>query len=174
MKRLVFIVAFLWLAVSVAYSQTDAQRVYAGVGFGFDYGGIGGKIEYLPIKYLGLFGGVGYNLKSVGWNAGATCKILPGRSVSPNIMAFYGYNAAFKGKDSYAAQYDKVSYGFTFGFNVDIHAGSKGNKFSVGLFFPIRSKEFMDTYDAAKADSNIEMDGELLPIGFSFGYNFRL
>jgi len=77
-----------------AFSQLYEQKVYLGPGLGLDYGGLGIKVEYLPIKYVGIYGGVGYNFLSVGWNVGATVKILPDKRVSPNVMAFYGYNAA--------------------------------------------------------------------------------
>ena len=168
------IVLTLLLVGSPLKAQSDAQEVYLGLGFGLDYGGFGGKLEYLPVPKFGLFAGLGYNLLSAGFNFGATYKISPDKKVSPNLMVFYGYNAVFKGADDYASQYDATSYGVTFGGNLDIKVGDKGNKISIGLFIPIRSSKFNDKYDAAKADPNLEMKNELLPIGFSFGYNFML
>ena len=156
---------------SYVYGQSS-QKVYLGPGMGLDYGGIGGKVEYLPIKYLGLYGGVGYNLLSIGWNVGATCKILPNKRVSPNLMVFYGYNGVTKVIG--ASQYNMTSYGVTVGGNLDIKIGSKGNKLSAGLFVPIRSQKFMDNYDAMKNDRNIEMINSLLPIAISVGFNFAL
>jgi hypothetical protein len=148
--------------------------VYIGAGFGFDYGGLGAKVEYLPTPHIGVFGGLGYNLLSVGWNIGATYKILPAKKVSPNLMVFYGYNAVFIGADSYAKRYESTSYGVTVGLNLDIRTGRKGNKLSIGLFVPFRSSKFKDNYDAAENDSNLEFKNSLLPIGFSIGYNFAL
>jgi hypothetical protein len=167
------IVSILLTMGNFLYAQSE-QNIYLGVGGGFDYGGIGGKVEYLPVKHFGLFGGLGYNFLSLGWNVGATYKISPDKKVSPNLMAFYGYNAVFKGADSYAAQYDMTSYGLSIGGNLDILMGSRGNKLSVGLFVPVRSSKFMDNYDNAKADPNLELKSSLLPIGISIGYNFRL
>ena len=51
----------------IKFSKTNSQQLYLGAGFGFDYGGFGGKIEYLPIKEFGIFGGLGYNLLGLGW-----------------------------------------------------------------------------------------------------------
>ncbi len=153
-------------------AQSGEQKVYLGLGIGFDYGGIGGKLEYLPIKQLGLFGGLGYNLLSAGWNVGATYKILPNKRVSPNLIAFYGYNGVTRVIG--ASKYDMVSYGMTIGGNLDIMLGKSGNKLSVGLFIPFRSEKFMDNYDAIKADSNIEMQNDLLPVAISVGFNFVL
>ena len=154
-----------------AYGQ-NGQQVYLGLGMGFDYGGFGGKIEYLPIKNFGIFGGLGYNLLSAGWNLGATYKILPDKKISPNLMAFYGYNGVSKVNG--APEYEMTSYGVTIGVNLDILVGSKGNKLSIGLFVPIRSSKFMDNYDAMKNDPRIEMKNDLMPIGIGFGYNFKL
>ena len=154
--------------------QTEPQNpaAYLGVGFGFDYGGLGGKVEFLPIKYFGLFAGAGYNLLSVGWNVGGTFKISPDKKVSPNLMLMYGYNAVFVGADSYAGKYEMTSYGLTAGVNLDIKVGRKG-KISAGLFVPFRSGKFKDNYKAAKNDSYLKVS-DLLPVAFSVGYNFGL
>ena len=157
---------------SQIYGQ-NAQQVYIGPGTGLDYGGIfGGKIEYLPVKNFGLFGGLGYNLLSVGWNLGATFKILPDKKVSPNLMLLYGYNGVSKVEG--APQYEMTSYGVTIGGNLDIKMGNTGNKLSIGLFVPIRSQKFMDNYDAMKNDPGIEIKNDLLPIAFSIGFNFLI
>ena len=172
MKKLSFIYLFfiLLLVCNVGNAQS---KVYLGPGMGFDYGGLlGGKIEVLPIKQFGFFGGIGYNLLSVGWNVGTTCKISPDKRVSPNLMLFYGYNAVLKVEG--ASALNKTSYGVTFGGNLDIKVGSKGNKISVGLFIPIRSKSFRDHYDAAKNSPYIEMKNDLLPIAVGVGYNILL
>ncbi len=171
-RKSVCIIFTLLLMGNVLYAQSDEQKVYLGLGFGFDYGGIGGKLEYLPVKHFGLFGGLGYNFLSAGWNIGATYKILPDKKVSPNLMVFYGYNAAMKVEGK--SEYDMTSYGVTIGGNLDIMLGNKGNKLSIGLFVPVRSGKFTDNYDAAKADPYVEFKNELLPIGFSIGYNFLL
>lgn len=47
------------------YAQENNQ-VYLGLGMGLDYGGVGAKVEYLPIKNVGVFAGLGFNLLSVG------------------------------------------------------------------------------------------------------------
>jgi len=156
---------------SHVYGQS-AQQVYLGLGMGFDHGGIGVKAEYLPIKHFGIFGGLGYNFLSAGWNAGATFKILPNKKVSPNLMVFYGYNGVTKAIG--APEYNMTSYGVTVGTNLDIFLGSKGNKLSFGLFVPIRSTKFMDNYDDMKNDYRIEMITDLMPIAISAGFNFAV
>ncbi|MDR0754317.1 MAG: hypothetical protein LBF04_02900 [Prevotellaceae bacterium] len=172
-KRLC-IAVFLFGAINYTYAQTESQDIYLGLGIGFDYGGIGGKIEYLPTKHFGLFGGLGHNMLSVGWNMGATYKILPDRKASPNLTVLYGYNGTYIGEDSYAEKYNMTSYGFTFGATIDVKT-KNGNKWSFGLFFPIRSSKFKRNYDAAKNDPEVNHLFEVdMPIGISAGYNFKL
>jgi len=136
------------------------------------YGVIGAKVEYLPIKNVGVFGSLGYNLLNVGWNVGAIYKIMPDKKVSINPMVFYGSNGG--SKIDGAPEYDMTSYGVTAGVNVDIKMGNKGNKLSARLFVPFRSKKFMDNYDAIKNDYRVTIQTELLPIAVGVGYNFKL
>lgn len=153
-------------------SYNDPNKVYMGLGFGLDYGGLGAKIEYLPVKNIGLFAGLGYNLAEAGWNIGASYKIKTSERLSINPTAFYGYNGVLKVDG--ASEFDMVSYGVTFGVNFDIYVGKKGNKITAGLNVPIRSQKFNDNYDAVKNNPLIKMDNEILPIAIGVGYNWRL
>ena len=176
-KIVVCAVVLFLFAREVAFSQSEEKvinepKIYFGLGMGLDYGGIFGlKAEFLPLKHFGIFGGVGYNLTpTVGWNAGVTFKTLPNKRVSPNLMAFYGYNAVLKIDG--ASEYDATSYGISFGVNVDVKI--KRNKFTFGLFVPIRSGSFNEIYNAAKKDPRVIFKNELLPIGFGIGFNFGI
>ena len=169
MKKICVIFVALFMG-SQLFGQNE-QQFYVGIGMGLDYGGIfGGKVEYLPVKNFGLYGGLGYNLLSVGWNVGATYKITPDKKLSPNLMVFYGYNGVSKVEG--APDYEMTSYGVTVGGSLDIKVGTKGNKLSIGLFVPIRSQKFKDNYDAMKSDPRIEIENELMPVAFSVGYNW--
>ena len=168
LKKICIFAVLLFMGSHI-YGQN--HRLYFGPGMGFDYGGIvGGKIEYLPVKNFGIYGGLGYNLLSVGWNVGATYKILPDKRISPNLMAFYGYNGVIIVDG--ASDCNMTSYGVTFGANMDIKIGHRGNKLSVGLFVPIRSQKFMDHYNSLKNDSYFELKNPLIPIAISVGFNF--
>jgi len=150
-------------------------KFYLGPGFGLDYGGYGGKFEYLPIKNLGVFASAGYNLLNLGWNVGGAYKILPDKKVSPNLMMMFGYNAVYVviGGNSFTKQYETTSYGVTLGANVDIKIG-RNNKISAGLLIPFRSKKFKDNYTRAGNDPNLESIVALSPILVSAGFNFEL
>ena len=142
----------------------DAQypkKIYLGVGGGLDYGGLGGKFEFFPIKHFGVYVGAGYNLLSLGWNIGGTLKILPDKKVSPNLMFMYGYNSVTIDRFHLMKENEKVFYGVSVGGNVDFKIGRK-NKISAGLFYPFRSSEFKE----------ITRDVWVWPLGGSVGFNF--
>lgn len=177
-KKLSFSLLFM-AATSTAFAQDtptqtpkEPNNVYMGLGLGLDYGGMGAKIEYLPVENIGVFAGLGYNLETAGWNVGASYKLWASERLSINPMAMYGYNGVLKVDG--ISEYDMVSYGVTFGVNLDIYVGKKGNKISTGLYVPIRSKKFMDNYDAAKEDYRVVMNNELLPVAIGVGYNWKI
>jgi len=176
-KIVVCTVLFFSFAGNFAFSQSDEQevvekqkkaddpKIYFGVGMGLDYGGlIGIKVEYLPIKHLGIFGGVGINLMPMGWNAGLTFKILPDKRVSPNLMAFYGYNGVVKIIN--ASQYDMTSYGVSFGVNVDVKI--RRSKLSFGICLPIRSSKFQAHYSELLSNPNIENYAKIITCGLGY------
>ncbi|HRO42015.1 MAG TPA: hypothetical protein PL009_04240 [Flavipsychrobacter sp.] len=142
--------------------------VYTGFGLGLDYGGIGLKVEYLPVSFLSLFGGVGFNLASVGVNAGVSLKMLPGKTFRPTATIMYGYNAVLIVKNSNGATVRKGTYfGWTpgVGFEADVNK-RRTNKISVQVFRPFRSDEFKR--DAQKTNASIPPWA--LSIGINLGY----
>jgi len=133
------------------------RRIYLGPGVGLDYGGmVGAKIEYLPVKFFGIFGALGRSvLLSGGGSVGATLKILPNEQFSPNLMFLYGYQGAFTGLPG--VEYNVLAIGG----NLDIIIGRRGNKLSVGIFAPIESEKFTSYSD-------------VMSTAISIGYNFVL
>jgi len=72
------------------------RKITMGIGLGLDYGGIGARIAYSPVKYLDVFGGLGFNFIGHGANGGLSYNILPGRSCIPVVNIMYGYNAVLR------------------------------------------------------------------------------
>jgi hypothetical protein len=156
---------------SIKIEQPSKKGFYLGIGFGLDYGGIGAKLEYVPIKHFGVFAAAGYNLAKIDWNAGLSYCINPNKATSYKLIAMYGYNGVLDIKGGYA---DKtiVSHGFTPGVGVDVRL-RRGSTLSIELFVPIRSSEFMDEYDRINNDQNYTIS-QLIPVAFSIGYNFKM
>lgn len=60
--------------------NTEYANAYFGLDIGFDYGAIGIKAEFLPSKYIGVFGGAGYALIDLAFNVALSGKLLPDRN----------------------------------------------------------------------------------------------
>jgi hypothetical protein len=175
MNKLISAVGILLIAYTTCYAQEEPvnSKVNIGLGIGFDYGGFGGRLSFLPAKNVALFGALGYNFMGAGYNVGATVRLAPDKRVCPTLSAMYGYNAVLK--VSGASKYDVTSYGPSFGLGLELKSKRNPKTFwHVELLLPVRSKKFKDKYDAAKNDPSIEFKSDIIPVGFSFGYHFML
>lgn len=157
------------------------SKVHVGLGFGMEYGGMGPRVEYLPVKYVGIFGGAGYNFQSLGFNAGIALRPLPDAKIQPIAMFMYGYNGvikidgnshslAFVGLDGISKTY----YGPSVGLSGELKVGKHGNRLYAAIWRPFRSKEFEDNYDKMKASPYVTQKNEVLPVTFSIGFNWAL
>jgi hypothetical protein len=157
------------------------SRLHIGLGFGLDYGGIGVKIEYLPIKYVGIFGSAGYNFLNAGFNIGIQGRPLPDAKVQPIVLLMYGYNAVINVNGlptntvpTSTDSYNKAYYGLSSGIGGELRLGRKGNRLYTALLYPFRSEEFKRNYDELKNAPYIKLESEVLPVAFSIGFNWVL
>src|SRR5688572_8531002 len=89
------------------YEIPEAESKFnLGLGLGLDYGGIGGRITFLPVKRLAIFAGIGYPLVDFGYNIGAQVRFIPDGRVCPTFGVMYGYNGVIIVQGF--SQYDKV------------------------------------------------------------------
>lgn len=172
---------FLFIAITSRGQNTDSEpvpydRVSLGFGFGFDYGGIGTNLIVYPQKNIGLFGGVGYALAGLGYNAGVKFRILssnPASKASLFFVGMYGYNAAVYVTNN--TSYNKMFYGPTVGAGCDLKTGSNGKGYvSLALMVPIRNGDASNYIDNLKSNYGVEFKNNLWPIGFSVGYHVVL
>jgi hypothetical protein len=151
------------------------DKVSAGLGLGLDYGGIGGNFLVYPQKNIGLFGGVGYPIVGVGFNAGLKVRIIPKNPKAATLLyalAMYGYNAAIQVKK--LAELNKLFYGPTFGIGLDVRASRKSKDYwTFALLIPIRKAE-VDVYIDNLKNSGVEFTNGLIPIAISIGYRIVL
>ncbi len=102
MKKLVLIVFIILFTFKV--KGEDSLKVIPanypldfGYGLGIDYGGIGARFTYLPLKQIGVFAAIGFNFLNFGYNAGLVYRITPNKKrLCPYANFFYGYNALIK------------------------------------------------------------------------------
>jgi hypothetical protein len=162
----------LLIGVEAATAQSNDKSnehpmtgVYLGLGLGLEYGGIGLKVEYLPITHLGLFLGMGYNLADLGVNAGLSYKIIAHAKVTPIINVMYGFNTVVD-TGFYYGTGSIAYYGLSFGAGVDIRTGKASNKFSLSILYPVRSSQYKDRMNGSNSSNPA--------IAASIGFNFSL
>ena len=181
MKKLkISIIVCLFLGSFNLIAQDSIQvprvidRSSFGIGGGFDFGGLGANMLVYPGRNVGIFGGVGYALGGIGFNAGTKFRLISKKhNTDPYAIFMYGYNAAIKVKG--ASQFNKLFYGPSFGFGLDFHQKQMNKSYySVALLVPIRRAAVNEYMDDLENNHGVEFKNELLPIAFSLGYRFIL
>jgi hypothetical protein len=156
-------------------NSIETDKCTIGLGFGQVYGGLGGNFLFYPQRNLGIFGGFGYAFAGAGYNVGTKFRFIKensGSKIIPSIDIMYGYNASIVVAN--ATQYNKLFYGPTIGFGLDIKSTSNRGYLSVDLLIPIRSSEVQSYIDELKNNHGVEFKNSLLPISISVGYRFVL
>lgn len=147
-----------------------------GIGTGWDFGGwVGTNLHYYPIKYLGLFGGIGYTPAGEGINLGAKIRYIgTNMPLIPHASYMYGSNAALVYTDS--MHYNRIFEGHSIiiGFDTKPRYDKLGY-FTLGLIIPFRSEEIDEYIDALNATNRWrKFKKDLFPVGISFGYKLIL
>ncbi len=148
------------LADSLAQSS-DPPRLAGAVGFGggLDYGGFGVRGMLPMTQHLHLFGGIGYAIAGMGYNAGMSFIAKPKSVVSLTMSAMYGYNAAATNTNQ-----EKLYYGPSGAVGVRYLVGQRHvNFFHVNLIYPFRN------FDNTGINT-----GDFFPVLASFGFNFGI
>jgi len=179
MKSKIFFTSVLVFAALISHAQKNSgySNFYVGPGIGLDYGGIGIRAEFQPVKNFSIIGGIGYNFSRIpGLNGGISYQLLTGKKITCHVAAIYGYNAVIriKYKNSNNTYTDvQAYYGPSFGAGCDIYDKQKKNKLSVGIWVPFRNSEFRNRHDGLK-DLGFKFQPDILPVTFAIGYNFSV
>jgi hypothetical protein len=168
--RLFLLFIFFGLNLSY-YAQEKVEPIkrpfYIGFGLGMDFGGVGGKLEYMFLDYAGLFTGVGYNFYGFGFNGGVMLKAMPSKDFSPYLSGMYGYTGVVSIEN--ASEYDRIDYGFSLGGGLEFKTKHQ-NVWQIGIVKPFRSQEFLDHYQDLVDNPDIQISASLRPIAFSIGF----
>lgn len=155
-------------------TNSPVDQFAIGLGAGLDHGGFGGNLTFYPMKSLGIFGGVGYALAGVGFNAGVKYRYIPKKAdarVRPFALAMYGYNAAVVVLN--ASQYNKMFYGPTLGAGIDLLGKAQRRGYwSFGVFVPIRKAEVKEYMEDLENSLGVDFSNTLFPVAVSIGYRF--
>jgi hypothetical protein len=167
MKKTLATITVCLLITGLAQAQESSQ-FNAGFGFGIDYGGFGARLTYIPVKRLGIFGSLGYNLVGAGYNVGAQIRFPSEKKVNWYIAAMYGYNAVLKITGDLS--YEKIYYGFSTGAGLELKSGNGKNFWNFELLIPFRDPKYQDDIDKYE-DLGAEFSTKPLPVSFSIGYH---
>jgi len=155
----------------------DSWQGSVGLGFGQIYGGIGVNVLYFPQKNIGIFGGVGHAIASLGYNVGARLRFTPytDYKIHPYLTAMYGYNAALVVKGN--SGLNRIDYGFTIGAGIDIR--TKYNKkgfWTLAILKPLRNNSISYYTDKLNSFGNtyVTVKHDFWPVTISLGYQFIL
>jgi hypothetical protein len=159
---------------SLKHKVYPTDRSSLGIGMGLDYGGFGACLTIYPQKNIGLFGGLGYALTGVEYNAGIKARLLFNKK-KPNaslfVLGMYGYNTVFKIKG--LSKLNKTFYGPSVGIGLETAVRpNKVGVWSFAIIVPLRSKEALDYQDYLSSIPYVNMENKLAPLAFSIGYKF--
>lgn len=158
------------------FSQTDnikkeTYKFEAGLGLGYEYGGIGMQVAYAPIPYISAFLGLGLN-GGIGYNVGAAWHIIPKTTTHrfrPYLEVMYGYNLVQVVVGDY---YDiNQYYGPSIGAGCEFR-NKKTCRHGFELCFlryAFWSKAAWDAYNSATPEEKPALG----PFGFSIGYHYE-
>jgi len=170
-KKLSILSIILYLFGIHASLAQLSGRMTGGLGAGLSYGGFGAQITYLPLTRIGVFGALGYNLNSIGYNIGAQLKLPTEKRLNWYFTGMYGYNAVLivKGVINSKTTY----YGPSIGTGMVLKFRRYEKSFlSFELLLPLRPRVYHNAIDYLKL---IGYDVQKpLPMAFSLGYHFKL
>lgn len=141
-----------------------ASGVFIGAGVGLDHGGIGLRMDMLASERIGLFAGGGYNLATVGWNAGLLYRHPVNWRARPYITGMYGYNLAIKWQIPGGGGTGTNYYGPSFGGGVEFWSPARTSFWHTALLVPVRSSEAVEDLRWASTKP--------WPVLFTCGYHF--
>jgi len=169
----------LLISCQVAFAQEESAAkshkttFNLGIGAGLTYGGIGARLVVNPSDLFGLFIALGYNLESVGFNAGPIITIPSQSSTKFYLTAMYGYNGVIIVKD--LEELNNTYYGVSAGAGIKLMSkGNPGSYWDFGLIAPFRSSNFKNNWDDIKNNPAIEVQSNPWPVVICVGYNFSL
>jgi hypothetical protein len=165
-----FLILMLFIQLT-AISQVPG-KFNAGVGAGLDYGGFGAQFSFLPVDRVSLFGGLGYNLNSLGYNVGVQLNFPNEKRINFHVTGMYGYDAVLIVKGSVSTT-KETYYGPGLGAGIILKSRKSEKSFwKFEVIYPFRSDSFHNDIDDLKS-MGYDVK-EPWPVAFSFGYHISL
>lgn len=160
-------------AAQAPQAKGDPDGLYLGVGLGQDMGGLFGfGITYWPTPWLSGFAGGGWAIVDFSYQTGVQLNLPTEKRVSPFVAGMYGYNGAIHIKN--LEKLDGIYYGPTVGAGILLKQRSNRNYWQFSINVPIRSRQFLDDWEAIKLRPDVEVKADLLPVTLGVGFHLRL
>jgi hypothetical protein len=158
---------------TVDYGNLDWSSL--GVGWGYDFGGLGGTYLAYVSKNIGVFASLGWANAGMGYGGGLKIRFpldKPGSKLTPFAIAMYGYNGSITVQTD--NNYDNLFFGATAGIGTDFKAKPESKGFwSLALLVPFRDNHTVDGYKAYLTnDAKLDFKSQLGTVVFSIGYHF--
>jgi len=165
-----FLMLFFYIVfgISILHGQ-HPTRVNIGAGAGLSYGGFGARLTYLPVKHIGVFSSLGYNLNALGYNLGIQFHIPSEKKVSLYFAGMYGYNTVLIIDALYSTS-KTTYYGISAGTGVQFRITER-SFLSGEVLWPFRPQVYKDALDDLKSINYDVKDA--LPVAFCIGYHFK-
>lgn len=150
-----------------------SEYISIGVGYGLDYGGIGGKVTLFLSDRLGFFIGYGNNIIGTSYNLGPVFRFNSGRDRSwiPYIIVMFGNNSVveFTNDDEKSRFFD----GTTLGLGITRKSPRSRHIFESSLNLIVRDSR-ADTFVKDQRDLGEDINYINNWFGASIGYKFVL
>jgi hypothetical protein len=151
------------------FPETKTVDINLGLGLGVDYGMIGAKLSFVPVKQVAVFGSIGYGLIGPAYNFGATFRMLPEKKVCPYASLMYGVNTVVVWTDD---SDNRKYHGVSISGGIELHRKNKPNFWNFGLLIPIRPAAYRAYIDDMKRQGDEFVEPS--PVGITVGYHFAL
>ncbi len=167
-KEILFVFVFITLVSANINAQISEKNkklkshFNLGLGYGIDYGVLGFRLSYLPVKYVGVFFGGGYDFVGVEKNTGLLLRILPDKTICPYLTVVSGSYSL-----NHSSNLQKIKFGYSAGLGVEIWMPGRRNFFSIEFFTPPHSRAWNTLTD--DSDYNLK---SIPPNIFSMGFHF--
>lgn len=152
------------------------DRLISGIGYGNEFGGLGGNLFYYPQKNIGIFLGFGDALAGIGVNSGIKLRYVSNKRKSlfiPFLIAMYGYNTSIYVTGT--TQFNKLFYGTTVGAGFDFHLSRHSNHYwTISVLMPQRSSAVNNYINDLTINKCVTMSKSLSTITYAIGYRFIL
>ena len=161
---------------SQSLDDNGREVVSLGVGFGFDYSGIGVGAIFYPQKNIGVFANGGIFAAGPSYTVGVKGRYVTNSKVDPYLTVAYGYSgsvAVTDEDDHIDESKSKIFYRMNIGFGADFHFT---NTFclSAGLTTN-RAVRAIEDYREELENKGYDFGNSfILPVGFSVGLKWRI